>query len=109
MLCHFALLLLPSSSTLFGTSSGTKGDAYFKPGAPMPLRWKSSATFLDYPWIAVAIGPDPASNELRGHARGIIAIGDMATGIIALGGIARGLVALGGLAIGGVTKIGRSS
>ena len=72
----------------------------------MPIRWNSSATFLEYPFISIAIGPDPAKNEVRGHARGIIAIGDMATGVIALGGLARGVVALGGLAIGGVTISG---
>ena len=69
---------------------------------PMPVRWKSSAAFLGYPLVSVAIGPDPTNNEFRGHARGIIAIGDSATGVIALGGVARGAVALGGLAIGGI-------
>ena len=68
----------------------------------MPIRWASAATFLDYPLVSIAIGPDPTKNESRGHARGIIAIGDMATGLIALGGLARGAVAFGGLAMGGV-------
>jgi len=72
------------------------------PGTPQGLRWKSAASFLEYPVIAVAVGPDPANNEMRGHARGIIAIGDIATGVIALGAIARGIVALGGLALGGL-------
>jgi hypothetical protein len=74
----------------------------------MPVRWKSSATILEYPLVAIAVGPDFANNEVRGHARGFIAIGDIATGVIALGGIARGLVALGGLAIGGITLAGCS-
>ena len=69
---------------------------------PAPIRWTSSATFLEYPLVSIAIGPDLTSNQIRGHARGIIAIGDVATGAIALGGIARGVIALGGLAIGGV-------
>src|SRR5215468_8897592 len=68
----------------------------------MPIRYTSSATFLEYPVIAIAIGPDPANHEARGHARGVIAIGDMASGIIALGAFSRGLVAIGGLAIGGL-------
>ena len=38
--------------------------------------------------------------ELRGHAKGVIAIGDFATGFVALGGLARGVVAIGGLAAG---------
>jgi hypothetical protein len=72
------------------------------PGAATMIRWNSSATFLEWPWISIAMGPDPSRNEMRGHARGIIAIGDMATGVVALGGIARGAVALGGIAIGGL-------
>ena len=68
----------------------------------MPPRWKSSATFLEYPLVSIALGPDSANNEIRGHARGIIAIGDVATGVLALGGIARGAIALGGLALGGI-------
>ena len=84
-------------------------DVYFFPGgAPMPIRWKSSATFLEYPVICIAAGPDPANNETRGHAHGIIALGDMATGVIAIGGLARGLVAIGGLTIGGITFGGGS-
>jgi hypothetical protein len=66
------------------------------------IRWKSSATLLEYPLISIAIGPDPANNEVRGHARGVIALGDLATGVIALGGVARGAIALGGLAVGGI-------
>jgi hypothetical protein len=69
---------------------------------PKAVRWNSSATFLEYPVISIAVGPDLANNESRGHARGIIALGDIATGVIALGGVARGVVALGGLAIGGI-------
>jgi len=65
----------------------------------MAIRWNSSATLLGHPLISVAIGPEPAKNEIRGHARGIIAFGDMATGYVACGGLARGLIALGGLAI----------
>ena len=42
----------------------------------------------------------PRDGELRGHAKGIIAIGDIATGGIALGGMARGVVAVGGMALG---------
>ena len=68
----------------------------------MPIRWTSSATLLEYPLVSIALGPDPSKSELRGHARAIIAIGDIATGVIAPGGVARAAVALGGLAIGGI-------
>jgi hypothetical protein len=65
-----------------------------------PVRFRSESTFLAYPLVSVAIGPDLATGELRGHARGMIAVGDIATGVIAVGGVARGIIALGGLAIG---------
>lgn len=82
--------------------------AYF-PENIMALRWTTSATFLGMPLVAVAIGPDLEKNELRGHARGLIAIGDIATGVLALGGLARGVVALGGLSLGVIAMGGLSS
>jgi len=72
------------------------------------VRYASSFAVGGLPFIAVATGPDLERGEIRGHARGIVAIGDIATGVIALGGIARGLVAIGGLAIGAVTFGGAS-
>ena len=66
----------------------------------MGTRWNSSATILGHPLISVAIGADTTKNELRGHARGIIAYGDIATGVVACGGFARGVIALGGLTMG---------
>lgn len=72
------------------------------------VRYRSAAAIGDFPLLAVSIGPDFERGEVRGHARGVIAIGDMATGVIALGGLARGLIALGGLAVGGVTIGGLS-
>ena len=74
----------------------------------MPLRWHSAATCMGRPWVAIAIGPDLARSEFRGHARGILAIGDMASGWVAIGGLARGIVAFGGLAIGGIALGGLS-
>jgi hypothetical protein len=70
--------------------------------ASMPVRYKSTATFLEMPVVSIAVGPDPANHETRGHARGVIALGDIATGVFAMGGVARGVVALGGVAIGGI-------
>jgi hypothetical protein len=61
-------------------------------------RYRSNATLFGLPIIDVAMGP--SEGEMRGKARGIIAIGDSALGWIAIGGIARGIVALGGVAIG---------
>lgn len=61
-------------------------------------RYTSQTRVFGQPLIAIAYGPH--GNEQRGHARGIIAIGDIATGWLAIGQIARGLIALGSLAIG---------
>ena len=61
-------------------------------------RYESDATLFGWPVIAIAIGS--GLGEKRGHARGIIAIGDYATGLLAIGGQARGVVAVGGVAIG---------
>ncbi len=66
------------------------------------IRKRSKATLFGLPLLDIAMGPDPATGEMRGHARGIIAIGDMATGGFAFGGLARGLIAFGGLALGGL-------
>ncbi|PYT24302.1 MAG: hypothetical protein DMG58_26180 [Acidobacteria bacterium] len=64
------------------------------------IRKTSSLRIGNLPLLSIAMGPDPAKGEIRGHAKGVIAIGDMATGWVALGGLARGGVALGGLSVG---------
>ena len=64
------------------------------------VRRRSEREFLGLPFYDIAMGPDPMSGQARGHAKGVIAIGDVATGIVALGGIARGVFALGGVALG---------
>lgn len=64
------------------------------------IRRESSLSFFGLPLYSIAMGPDPASGEKIGHARGIIAIGDRATGFVAIGGIARGILAMGGIAQG---------
>lgn len=69
------------------------------------VRKMSQVMILGLPLYHIATGPDPETGENRGHARGIIAIGDIATGIFAFGGVARGIVAVGGLAVG-VVAIG---
>jgi hypothetical protein len=61
-------------------------------------RYRSAATLFGLPVIDIALGPK--NGELRGRAKGIIAIGDIATGFFAFGGLARGIVAFGGLSIG---------
>ncbi|MHB0954749.1 MAG: hypothetical protein ACYC0X_00075 [Pirellulaceae bacterium] len=64
------------------------------------IRKRSDRVLWGLPLYEIAVGPDPEKGEVRGHARAIIAIGDIATGVFALGGFARGLVAVGGVAVG---------
>jgi hypothetical protein len=64
------------------------------------MRRRSTSTFAGLPLYDLAWGPDPERGEIRGHAKGIIAIGDIATGVVALGGVVRGVIAIGGLAFG---------
>lgn len=64
------------------------------------VRWRTSASIAGLPLMAVAMGPDFERRERRGHAKGIVAIGDAATGLIAVGGSAHGVLALGGISIG---------
>lgn len=64
------------------------------------VRKRSATRIAGLPLYDIALGPDPAAGELRGHARGIVAVGDIATGVLALGGLARGAIAVGGLAVG---------
>ncbi len=70
------------------------------------IRKRSNRLYWGLPLYDIAMGPDPEKGEMRGHAKGIIAIGDIATGVLALGGIARGIVAFGGLAAGLLLGIG---
>ncbi|MFO1422460.1 MAG: hypothetical protein U1F70_02235 [Candidatus Competibacteraceae bacterium] len=70
------------------------------------IRKRSSRYVWGLPLYDIALGPDLEKGEMRGHAKGIIAIGDLATGGLAMGGVARGLVALGGVALGLVLGFG---
>ncbi len=64
------------------------------------VRKRASWGIGNIPFYDIALGPDLSRGEFRGHAKGVIAIGDIATGFIAFGGLARGAVAIGGLAAG---------
>ena len=50
-----------------------------------PVRRRSKLTLFGLPLYDIATGPDPEKGERRGHARGIIAVGDFATGVLAIG------------------------
>ncbi len=85
-----------------------KGRLSFEKDSVMTrtIRYTSQLRLWGWPLLAVAQGPDASRNETRGYARGIIAMGDVATGVIAIGGLARGLIAVGGVAVGLVTVAG---
>ena len=72
------------------------------------VRKRASWGLGNIPIYDIAVGPDLSRGELRGHAMGIVAIGDIATGFLAVGGLSRGVIALGGLAIGLVSLGGLS-
>ena len=65
--------------------------------------YKSSRTLFGLPLVHINCGPGVH------WARGIIAIGDIATGFVALGGIAAGLVSLGAISLGLLLALGALS
>jgi hypothetical protein len=52
----------------------------------MLVRMQSSHRLFGIPLYDIAIGPDPARGEAKGRAKGIIAVGDVASGLVAVGG-----------------------
>ena len=72
------------------------------------VRSRAGFEIANLPFYDIAFGPDFERGEVRGHARGVIALGDIATGVLAIGGLARGVIAIGGLAVGLVTVGGLS-
>ena len=75
---------------------------------PLGIRRRATWSIGDMPLYDISLGSDPGRRQLRGRARGIIAIGDVASGVLAIGGYARGIVAIGGLAAGIVSFGGLS-
>ena len=62
--------------------------------------YKSKRTLFGLPLVHIHFGPGFC------RAKGIIAIGNIATGVVALGGMALGLLAFGGLALGLLLALG---
>jgi len=56
------------------------------------MRYQSSVMIGNIPVIAVAFGPDAQSNQNRGRAVGLVALGDVAVGIVAVVWIDQGRV-----------------
>ena len=72
------------------------------------FEYKSAYTIFGLPLVHVVIGRDPKTGRL-GRARGIIAIGRLATGVVALGQIAIGVLSLGQLSLGLFFSLGQLS
>jgi hypothetical protein len=65
------------------------------------IEYRSEQVWGGLPVVHIAIGGRQADGRYRpGRARGIIALGDIATGLVAIGGVAIGLVSIGGVALG---------
>lgn len=72
-----------------------------KPVTPWHYEYKSAATVGGLPLVHINIGKTLGRFGLRQcRAKGIIAIGNMATGLVAVGGFAAGIVSIGGLCAG---------
>jgi hypothetical protein len=72
---------------------------------PLGIRRRATLTIGRLPLYEISLGADRGRGQPRGHAKAIIAIGDVASGVLAIGGYARGVIAIGGLATG-VVSIG---
>jgi hypothetical protein len=65
------------------------------------FEYRSEQVLGNLPVVHVAVGGRQADGRYRpGRARGIIALGDIATGLVAVGGVAIGLFSVGGVAVG---------
>src|SRR5262245_16696738 len=69
-----------------------------RPGAT--VRKRSKTEIFGLPLWEVARGPNPSRGERVGHARAVVAVGDIADGVIAVGGISRGVISIGGISLG---------
>jgi hypothetical protein len=69
-------------------------------GKKNSIRWESESRFMGKPIVAIAWGPSESLGEQMGHAKGIIAIGQIATGIISIGFISNGIISFGLVGIG---------
>lgn len=86
----------PDAAGLQGGSVGGAGTAMlFVPG----YEYKSKRCWHGLPLVHINFGYTRYGFGLR-RAKGVIAIGNIATGIVALGGFSLGLVSLGGISMG---------
>jgi hypothetical protein len=71
------------------------------------IRWESERQFVGKPLISIAFGPDAAAGEKYGHARGVVAIGEIASGFLAIGTVLScGVLSFGFVSLGVLTFCG---
>ncbi len=83
-----------SLDNLINTDSGEGGGRYQQIQIVSHYEYKSRRTFKGFPLVHINIG--------RGfrRAKGIVAVGNIATGVVAVGGAAAGLISFGAVSIG---------
>ncbi len=65
------------------------------------MEYRSEQMWGSLPVVHVSVGGRQVDGRYRlGRARGVLAVGDVATGLVAIGGVAIGLVSVGGVAVG---------
>jgi hypothetical protein len=65
------------------------------------MEYRSEQVWGTLPVVHVSVGGRQADGRYRlGRARGVIALGDVATGLVAIGGVSIGLFSIGGVAVG---------
>ena len=70
-------------------------------GRRRTIEYRSAQVWDGLPVLHVSVGGRQADGRYRlGQARGVIALGDIATGLVAVGGVAIGLFSVGGVTAG---------
>jgi hypothetical protein len=65
------------------------------------MEYRSEQVWGSLPVVHVSVGGRQTDGRYRlGRARGVVAVGDVATGLVAVGGVAIGLFSVGGVALG---------
>jgi hypothetical protein len=72
------------------------------------IRYESKSKLFGLPIVSIASGPHLETNQDRGLAKGVIAIGDISFGVLSFGGIAFGVFSAGGASFGLVSVGGLS-
>jgi len=81
---------------------------YLYPTGELFAEFRSHGTFLGLPWLHYTRGRSPETGS-RVTARGVLAVGRVATGIVAVGQAAFGVLAIGQLGVGLLLGLGQAA